>query len=750
MHLTLQDVLAFVNDFPGGPLGFLGAVATGLAVLLIAYRCRQGKGNLSETAQKIHPLLGLLVESLCRRIPKSSGLSLPPHFLDRDQEIQDIVKALTTERRLRRKLIVISGGTGIGKTALVAAISETFLGRSIRPIGLWHAINLRRTYESKPYWVYATNSTTVADVLREMHRGLGNSNGEATLRPEELAGRFKDSARSRRVLFIVDGFKPVNAKELAWMEPPTNSGCVVIVTTQNTIYFGDALAIPIEPIGLDVAKELFRALLGNDALFERERQFADLICERYQALPENLKICVADIKARLRNGEPKPIEAQWAAISNPQLGDPSQAAEATMADIRLLYERLPSTIAQTCFRRLGLITNEVFSNAIVAALWEMDTAQAQAFLSEFRKEGLVSQDRDGKWRLHILRRRAIRRLMPEDEVAGVRLVMAKYFVDLARRDQFFLSREGWLLEDLREAIKELFTIVQDEELMLEYCVSMFELVELCHPDKSLQWLKLTLLKARNGSERARIAELINRKARGDNLSIEQHIAISEAKLRSITRELRGLPKLAEIADGVSPPPDFLESHRDSIQEWIDVSLSLADMVRTVGSTDEAERLYETSLVIAKFTNDHGRLARVQSAYGEFMVRELRDQQKGMPLLQAALDMNSVTDAEYVRYAGVSRETASDDFADRDERLAELQQVLKNRIAATPQLDTPGRAKLYMEMAYIAVGRNEFAESKRFVGRAGALAERFGLDEIRLKANELAQEIDKKTKEGITL
>lgn len=334
----------------------------------------------------------------------------PDDFVGRATELADL-----EELAARARLVVVSGGAGVGKTALVAR----WAGRSPERFvdGVLH-VDLQGFGPQDP--VPATTA------LGGFLRALGDDVATAPPGLEERAARFRTLSVGRRLLVVLD-----NAATAEQVRPLLAAGtsCVTVVTSRDRL---DGLAVGEGAHRLDVgamstedAHALLAARLG-DATPDADR------CARIARLCAHLPLALRIVAERLRAPAAPPVDRVVAELADEQgrldVLDTGDAPTSVRATLSWSYRRLAPPAARM-FRLCGFRCPhpghliDLPGSAALAGTG--DVRAVRRWLDDLVRCGLVEERPGPRYAMHDLVRLYAAELAAEEEPesgAGPRLV----------------------------------------------------------------------------------------------------------------------------------------------------------------------------------------------------------------------------------------------------------------------------------------------------------------------------------------
>jgi len=317
-------------------------------------------------------------------------------------------------------LLAVTGGPGVGKTALVVHWAQRHSGRF--PDGELYAD--LGGYESG-------TPALPAVVLDGFLRALNVPGPSIPADIESRAALFRSLAAGRRMLIVLD-----NAVSAAQVRPllPGSSSCAVVVTSRSRLA-GLVARDGAARVGLDVlppgeAVGLLSAIIGEDRV-EREAEIAAELARRCDYLPLALRIAaervassehtrLADLVEELGQSQDR--------LSALELDEDELATVRTV--FSWSYHALDASVARA-FRLLGLHPGPDLSIEAAAALLGRPATSARRLLHALVGVHLIEEVARGRYAFHELLREYARERAEQDEPdaevrAGIERLLAWY------------------------------------------------------------------------------------------------------------------------------------------------------------------------------------------------------------------------------------------------------------------------------------------------------------------------------------
>lgn len=333
----------------------------------------------------------------------------PGDFVGRRRELAEL-----DELTARSHLVVVGGGAGVGKTALVAEWARRSPDRF--PDGVLH-VDLQGFGPQDPV------PATVA--LGGFLRALGDDIAAAPAGLDERAARFRTLSDGRRLLVVLD-----NAATAAQVRPllPAAS-CRVVVTSRERL---DGLAVGEGARRLDVgrmtpqdARDVLAARLGGAT---PDARCCDEIAEHCAHLPLALRVVAERLHSPTAPGADRVVAELEDEQRRLDLLDTGDAATSVRAVLSWSYGQL-SPGAARMFRLCGFRCPHrghlVDVPGAAALAGTTDTHAVRGWLDELSRCGLVDERPGPRYEIHDLLRLYAAELAARYEpepAAGPRLI----------------------------------------------------------------------------------------------------------------------------------------------------------------------------------------------------------------------------------------------------------------------------------------------------------------------------------------
>ncbi|MFF2077886.1 BTAD domain-containing putative transcriptional regulator [Kitasatospora sp. NPDC058162] len=321
---------------------------------------------------------------------------------------EDELAALDRAARSPGAIAVVTGGAGVGKTAL--AVHWAHRRQADFPDGRLFVDLCGHS----PLPERATGA-----VLRELLLALGLPAEQMPASPEALAARYRELTAGRRMLIVLD-----NARRSDQVRPllPDGDDCVTLVTSRDRlgglVASDAARPVPLAELSAPQSVALLATTLGPDFgpdLVGAEPEAAARLARLCDGLPLALRLAAARIATCPHRG--LAALADELADEQGRLGLLDVEDTSVAAALALTVQHL-SAPARRLFRRLGAHTGTTLDSRTAAALADVELPQAAGALGQLATAHLVLEiDRDA-YTLHDLVRlyaRSLRTPPGEDD-----------------------------------------------------------------------------------------------------------------------------------------------------------------------------------------------------------------------------------------------------------------------------------------------------------------------------------------------
>jgi DNA-binding SARP family transcriptional activator len=364
------------------------------------------------------------------RAPRSGrpARSTLPHrtrdFTGRAEEIATVL-AEAGDSGSTLPLCMIDGMGGVGKTALAVHLAHC----------------LAPQYPDGQYYIDLHGFSTGVDPLMPeaaLDILLEVTGTPAEAIPASLPGksaRWRAELAGKRVVLVLDN--AVGVDQVLPLIPATEGVFVLITSRRRFTGLDGTFPLPLDVLPRDDAVALFTEVAGPHRTSTQPGAVAAAVdlCGR---LP--LAIRIAAARLRQRTGWTIDDLVDRLRTYDTRVRFLSTQERSVVAVLALSYRYIEPT-QQRLFRLLSLHPGADFDVAAVAALAELDVADAERFLDRLFDDNLVLHDRDDRFRLHDLVRDCAYGLLQEhDNVDGRRQALHRLL------DYYLYAAKAWSRE----------------------------------------------------------------------------------------------------------------------------------------------------------------------------------------------------------------------------------------------------------------------------------------------------------------
>ncbi len=355
-------------------------------------------------------------------------LPVPPTSLvGREQELN---RALAFILRDHRRLLTVTGPSGVGKTRLALQVAQ----------------ELPDTYADAMAWVALASVRDAALVPGSIAQELQlREQGDAP-----LPAQIRAYLRPRHFLLVLDNFEQV--LEAAAFVADLLASCprlTVLVTSRRPLHVRGEQELPLGPLALDDAIRLF----GERAQALRPggtyaTELVQAICEQVDRLPLAIELAAVHVKVFSLAELLERLTKRLALLRDGARDLP--ARQQTMEDAIAWSYELLTEAQQRCFRALSVFVGGWTLEAAEAVCWDEQAIagrSASATLAALVDASLVQAEMaaDGVTRftmLDMLHEYALERLRAAGEEAVCRSRHAAYYAQVARTSVLFGPGQG--------------------------------------------------------------------------------------------------------------------------------------------------------------------------------------------------------------------------------------------------------------------------------------------------------------------
>ena len=339
-----------------------------------------------------------------QRAPRHSYLPRGvPDFVGRTRELEAL---LSVGQRCDRALgvAVVDGMPGVGKTALALRAAHQLLNRY--PDGQLLCDLHGHSARSGPVEPFAA--------LAGLLRAFGVTGSAVPTDAEERAALWRATLADRRVLLVLD-----DAASAAQVRPllPGDGGCLVLVTSRGRLAGLDGVhTLTLDVFSHSAALALFAAAVGDQRVSGEPAASAEVV-----RLCGHLPVAIRIAATRLRQRRAWSVATladrlreECGRLTELQADDRSLSAMFAVS-----YQQLDAA-GRRMFRLLGLAPCQEIDVAAAAALAGLSIEEAESIMEHLLDRHLVTQRRQGWYRLHDLLHEHARQTAFSEETAAQR------------------------------------------------------------------------------------------------------------------------------------------------------------------------------------------------------------------------------------------------------------------------------------------------------------------------------------------
>lgn len=374
--------------------------------------------------------------------PSGTPRQLPPapgRFVNRSRELELLSSLLTASSSVSPRVVVITGMTGVGKSALALQWAHKHRDRFT---GGQLYVDLS-TYRHR-------GAVAVSDVLGTFLRSLAVHSHYVPVTLAERAALFRTISAKAPMLILLD-----NVDQAAQVRPllPGNAGGMVIVTSQRKLSglaVEGAELVELSPFDNSDSVALVEQMLPAEKVATEQKAMNDLV-RMCAGLPIALRVAGAQAAVHKRQSVARLVE---------YLGDDTRRLERLLvegepgvADIfDLAYSEL-STSTKRLYQSLGVHPGVQFSTHVLVAGTKIPSAKVTRLLAILTDANLVEDVGPDRYRLHdLVRLHARFRAEREQTTAGRNRVLRRfvrwYLLGAAMADRAVLG-DRWRLAEFK-------------------------------------------------------------------------------------------------------------------------------------------------------------------------------------------------------------------------------------------------------------------------------------------------------------
>ncbi|WP_263250899.1 NB-ARC domain-containing protein [Saccharopolyspora rosea] len=342
----------------------------------------------------------------------------PEHFVDREEQRAWLDRLLDGDRRGRAEVGAVTGLSGVGKSALIAYWLRA------------HDV-IERFDHGQVYFDFGSGRRTVDQAAEHCLRALGVPGERIPPTSQGKIALLRTETDHRRLLFFFDNVDDV--RELLRLRPASPDSVVLCTSHRDAAELrpDGVAAIRLAPLDEDTALDVLRRCAGAE-LVEAELDAAKRVVELCGYLPIALRVVAARLVKRGGRIERVAAELQDRQRRRVRL-------EKVLRALDFATDGLDEPHAEL-YRLLGVFPGRGFTAEAVAALADLDPADAEDALEELHDRSLLERDDLDRYRFHDLVREhaaeAGRQLGADRREAALRRLVGWY-----RRQGAFADRK---------------------------------------------------------------------------------------------------------------------------------------------------------------------------------------------------------------------------------------------------------------------------------------------------------------------
>ncbi|MBC7250401.1 MAG: tetratricopeptide repeat protein, partial [Anaerolineae bacterium] len=522
-------------------------------------------------------------------------------------------------QRLRRgdvaALAGVRGIGGIGKTELAIAVARE-LENEFAGGAMW--------FDCGPNDAYAIQER-MASAL-----GVNLQQDDLRLRADQLAMAWRSRPPT---LVVLDDLRRRHLADFDCIAPPRPPCALLVTSRRSDLPLPGAAVRELDPLTPAQSGDLLASLLSPQ-MVEAEPEAAAAVAKLLENIPLALVLAArrAERIARRRDESgrrPLAALADELRIRRARVLDQGERPDLS---VFIAFDASADDLEpadQARLRRLGVFARNEFDLLAVAAVWEEDKETARRALGRLADAGLVEEVEEATWWMHDLLREYARERLEQDgaEADAARLAHARCWL------RYLEETDPRSVEDWRDLAAHRPEVEQAADWLLGdwqrepgLAVGLALQIAWTFPagmlPRQIDWLRAGLAAAE--------ALLATAASDDDRQAARRRAAQTQSSLADLLRT-RGQYDEAERLYRESLR--VFEALGDSRSVAVTQS-SLADLLRTRGQYDEAERLYRSGLEICRRIREPQGVAVFLMGLGQLALARGR-REEALPLLQEA-------------------------------------------------------------------------------------------------------------------
>ncbi|WP_460200976.1 NB-ARC domain-containing protein, partial [Scytonema sp. NUACC21] len=323
--------------------------------------------------------------------------ALPSNFVERPLPQQAVKAVLLEQEAFHQGTLVVSaiyGLGGIGKSILAAAIA--------------HDPDVKAYFTDGVLWATLSKEPDLLQLLSSWIQALGDNNYKP-IKPDDAKRHLQTLLYDKKVLLVVDD--AWNPEHVEYFQVG-GAGCRVLVTTREAVISG-ACRYDLDVMTRSESLKLLESQPQARQLTQAEKQQAELLAETVGYLPLALELAAAQIADGITWEELlEDLRAEIAHLDALDLfvdcsSEEKRKKYSLRASFNLSLNSLTPELVQQ-FAWFGVLPEDVvFTHAMAAVLWGVNSRQALTILRQLRSKALLQMeaiqfDKKPTYRLHDL------------------------------------------------------------------------------------------------------------------------------------------------------------------------------------------------------------------------------------------------------------------------------------------------------------------------------------------------------------